>query len=469
MKNRYLKINDLSGGSTNDLLIKSSTQNLDTQWKSFGALLKKAIIDAPVFANDLEAASLLPYTFYKTPTGELRYKVGAVSIQVNFIGDSLTAAVGTSDNSFGYGQQSINVLQNLENVTGRFEGYPGQTARWYIENKLSDFLASLDSSKAYVSVVFFGANDLCQDQSVTDDFYSSIPTICSALKSAGHYVLVIPVLSRKDNYAQSIGYANITRRNAFNNWLDANYNSFCDGIIDRSLAPEIYSDNAPDSCFYYREDDIDGLSKVHLTDFGAFSLSKIVAKKITEILGIDGYSFNPITTSTGLGWGNLIDVSVEGSAIIKSPNTGTNWNAAALWNKKIKRNGTGLQATITIDDISLDKEVSQLLGVSKKIGSFGYQYLERAFYWDNNADGTNAQYTIYEDGNTLITATPVDQPYDLKIEVYHDSVKYYVDNELKKTSDFTFDTEFAYITAVFFIPDGSEVRNVSVGGNIIDY
>jgi len=216
-----------------------------------------------------------------------RLEEAADSIQVNFIGDSLTAAVGTSDNSFGYGQQSINALQNLENFKGRYEGYSGQTARWYIDNQLSNFLASLNSSITNVSVVFFGANDLCQDQSVADDFYSAIPTICSALKSAGHYVLVVPVLSRKDNYAQSIEYANITRRNAFNNWLDVNYNSFCDGIIDRSLAPEIYSDDAPDSCSYFRENDIDGLSKVHLTDSGAFSLSKIVAKKIAEIVGIN--------------------------------------------------------------------------------------------------------------------------------------------------------------------------------------
>jgi len=79
VKNRYLKNADLAGGNTDEILTKVNGTDLNTQWQSFLSLFQKAIIAAPVFANDLEAAELPPYTFYKTATGELRYKVNPLN------------------------------------------------------------------------------------------------------------------------------------------------------------------------------------------------------------------------------------------------------------------------------------------------------------------------------------------------------------------------------------------------------
>lgn len=390
-------------------------------------------------------------------------------ININYYGDSLTVGVGTSASKYSYPNQTSKKFEGYTDVTSYVAGFSGQTARWFIDNQLNNQISLWDNTKAQLSIVFFGANDLCQDAGVAADFYDAMTELCQALQNAGSQVIVIPVLSRKDTFAQGIAYANITRRNDFNNWLDLNYSTFSDSIVDRTLANEIYSDNAPDNIYWFRKNDVDGLSAVHMTDLGAFVMAQIVGKAIFDLTGIV-VGFNPPSLITDSNWIDTVNSQVQESNTILKTSGYLDWDGVGLWDKKIELVGSGLQATLNVPDIISLGEFSQMIGFSKKIGSFDFPALEYAFYWDNNSVTNNPHYTVYESGTNIFGTRPLpSEPYSLKIELYSDSVKYYVDDEMVREVTFNWDIDFVYVTCCLMVNNGSRVKNATLTGNLLNY
>ncbi|TSD67603.1 SGNH/GDSL hydrolase family protein [Inquilinus sp. KBS0705] len=234
-------------------------------------------------------------------------------IQAFFIGDSLTAGIGTtgvgtsaSGNYFGVNSYPVKTISKLTglDIDGYNMAYPGRRAVDFNPNYLIPTIGRFNK-ELYTDIyciVFFGANDLCTMDSTA--FVTAITETCGTLKDAGAKVILVPVLSRKDTYAASISYNNISRRNTFNAWLASNYATICDAYVDLSEHPEIFADNAPDNTTYFKDPDSDGYNKVHLTDAGADILAIAVADTITALAGTGSIPIIPVDYAS-----NFIDAA----------------------------------------------------------------------------------------------------------------------------------------------------------------
>jgi lysophospholipase L1-like esterase len=262
------------------------------------------------------------------------------SIQLIFIGDSITAGQGTTTNGdsvtgplFGansYPVKTISKLSSLD-VTPFYRGFPGGYQSLYLSYDLATTISIFDKHNYtdIYCILFFGANDLLDPSSVAP-FQSDIATISNALKEAGAKVIVMPVLSRKDTFAASVSYGNITRRNIINTWLVDNYTDFADGLIDLSPYPEIFADAAPDNATYFNDSDTDGLYKVHPTDVGADILATAAADAVIELSETTSLPIEDtddaatFITATGISDGDLI-AAIEQFV--------TDLKEAKLWNR----------------------------------------------------------------------------------------------------------------------------------------
>lgn len=457
-------------------LTSLATGAVSYQWYLNGVAINGAI-NANYSASNIQLAQAGVYTVIasntagNTQSNAATVSVNAVQYNINYYGDSLTKGIGTSgtgnsdSNIVGdltYPKQSFAYLNGNVVVSANYKGFSGQTARWFINNILLSEISSWDQSKNQISVVFFGANDLCQDLSVAEDFYNATIEICQTLKSAGSLVIVVPVLSRKDIYAQNIGYVNIQRRNQFNVWLKENYNDFCDGIVDEDLGEYLYGDDSADDIYWFRKNDVDGLSGVHLTDNGAFYLANMVSRKVSSMLGLEDKTNLP-TQLTSSGWTRLINFSYLESKLLKSGG-GVGWNANALWNKKIQKIGNGLQGSLTVSGINIIQEEAYVFGLSNAIGSIGYEFIDEAWYVDIS------QPVVYERGEVKFIPGGASKPYELKIDIYDDKMVFYKNGVEIGERAFSM-SEFVYLTAtaIVVLENGEGIQNVSLIGNIIDY
>lgn len=66
-----------AGGETGEFLVKASDDDYDTEWVPSAFDMTAFIAAAQTLDTEADAvaAGLAPYTFYKTSTGELRYKL----------------------------------------------------------------------------------------------------------------------------------------------------------------------------------------------------------------------------------------------------------------------------------------------------------------------------------------------------------------------------------------------------------
>ncbi len=213
-------------------------------------------------------------------------------IQTFFIGDSISAGIGTtgtgssqSGDFLGANSYPVKTLGYLPGLTidPVYRLYPGLTSLDFINEDLAHTISLFDKENHtdIYCVLFYGANDLNAFDEPTYRGY--ITTVCSQLRAAGAKVILVPVLSRKDSFAASNGYAIIGRRNTFNTWAFANYATIADGIADLRPYPEFFGDNAPDDATYFKVSDADGTSKVHPADAGANILALAVSAEITRL------------------------------------------------------------------------------------------------------------------------------------------------------------------------------------------
>ncbi len=261
------------------------------------------------------------------------------NIQLIFIGDSITAGIGTtgtgssqSGDFLGANAYPTKALGYLPTLTkdAYYRMFPGLTTLEFINNDLDHTISLFDKENHtdIYCILFYGANDLNAYDEPT--FRGYVTTICGALKTAGAKVILMPVLSRKDSFAASNGYAIIGRRNTFNTWAFANYATIADGIADLRPYPEFFGDNAPDDATYFKTGDADGTSKVHPTDAGANILATALAAEITR-LSLTA----PVTPAYIDHAANFIAATgISNSTIISAVNTlVTSLKAAKLWTR----------------------------------------------------------------------------------------------------------------------------------------
>lgn len=210
--------------------------------------------------------------------------------QIYFIGDSLTAGVGTTgtgnsasalyNGANSYPVKAMGMLTGIS-ATAVIRPFPGRRVDEYSAFDLQTTISLFDKEHYtdIYCVVFFGANDLISIDAAT--FETNLSSVTSALQTAGAKVIIVPVLSSKGSFGTGVNYINITRRNTFNASLATNYADYADAIVDLTDYPEIFADDAPDNTTYFADPDGDGLSKTHLTDVGAELLATAVATSIT--------------------------------------------------------------------------------------------------------------------------------------------------------------------------------------------
>ena len=212
-----------------------------------------------------------------------------------FTGDSITRGIGTSGTGSSstdppiignntYPKQTIQRLNN-DNVDNLVFGFSGRTSRWFIDNELENVISLIDfdSFDEVIVAIFFGANDLSNYSNTFDTIYQDLLYIHTRFRSLGCKTICIPALSRHDSTTASmINHIEINRRR-LNQLLVSNWASFASEYAHLENQQPIFDDLSPESSIYFARNDVDGLSKVHLTDAGARLLAEEVAQSVARI------------------------------------------------------------------------------------------------------------------------------------------------------------------------------------------
>jgi lysophospholipase L1-like esterase len=225
------------------------------------------------------------------------------AFQIFFIGDSLTAGVGTTGTgnsaSAQYNGPNSYPVKTMSMLTGLdaeavIRPFPGRRVDEYSAFDLQTTISLFDKEHYtdIYCVLFWGANDIIISDEST--FEANYTPVMGALQAAGAKVIVVPVLSSKGSYAAAISYANIARRNSFNTWLSTNFATYCDAIVDLSGYPEIFADDAPDNATYFGSPDPDGNTKTHLTDAGAELLATAISASIISLSTTTSIPITPV-------------------------------------------------------------------------------------------------------------------------------------------------------------------------------
>jgi lysophospholipase L1-like esterase len=238
----------------------------------------KALGDNPASAELLNSAAFNAST--------------ARNYQIIFIGDSISAGVGTTTSGSSasgdfnggndFPSQALTHLTGLT-ISKQIMPFPGRSADWFNNNAIHDAILLFDkvNHTDIYCIVEFGANDLGIGGEGLAIYKTAIALTCATLKAAGAKVILTPILNRKDDFA---GGSFAADRNNANSWLVANYITIgADALVDYSNHPEIFSDTAPDNATYFNTVDADGLTKVHPTDVGAAIIGTCVATSITML------------------------------------------------------------------------------------------------------------------------------------------------------------------------------------------
>lgn len=196
-------------------------------------------------------------------------------VQINALGDSLTAGIGTTGTgasgsgiygNFSYPKQLFGMCPYYQGSILNVFGYPGQTASWALTNALPSLKSTIDTVSYDFAIVpiFFGANDLLSE--TPTQCYSDIVALHNAIRSPKVKTITVTVLNREDTYSST---AFNGKRNAVNALLRANWSTFSDGLADDSSMP-IADSSACYNALLFKQNDADGLSGVHLTNLGAY-------------------------------------------------------------------------------------------------------------------------------------------------------------------------------------------------------
>lgn len=212
--------------------------------------------------------------------------------KIIYIGDSITFGIGTT----GYGTSGTNIVPtgvdlcypmqsfsalNNSNLDYFKSGNPGSTAKMFNTNgKLASALTQVNQSKYKKTIVpiFFGANDIVAYNDASA-ILSDIIATHTAFRNLGCKTIAITPMNRKDN-----GKNVESTRQALKSLILSQGSSFCDFVVDLSAQPLLDDINAPDNSTYFKMNDVDNLSYVHLTDEGARLLSIEINKGIISLI-----------------------------------------------------------------------------------------------------------------------------------------------------------------------------------------
>jgi lysophospholipase L1-like esterase len=385
------------------------TSALPTEYPATYAAMQASITSDPttkrdffVSADETNGGVKTQYTYNGTKLIPKDGKGGKV--QLIFIGDSITHGTGTTgttsgtEGSLSYPSQSITRLNDSTKFTKLVDGYIGQRARWYIDNKLASITAQFDfvNYQHVVCVVFFGANDIASYS--VNQIYQDLIELHRGLKAAGARTIVMPVLNRCDANATGNHAAN---RNQLNRLLKANYKSFADEYCYLDNQPKIFTDLAPENGTYYKVGDIDGFSKVHPSDSGAALLAEEAAQAVGRLFQLSlPYSANSQNPNPSTVLPNLIPIdfptktNIQVANEVWSPITpnGTSWGNTGLSRYKIASGQDGYFQM----RIETTTHVFGMIGLKTTYVEGGFATFA-AGVWLN--DTTNS-YTVIEGGSS---------------------------------------------------------------------
>ena len=210
-------------------------------------------------------------------------------LDLHLIGDSLI--VGTRGGATGNDLLGPIILSRLagQNVRVTTHGYSGQNAD-YIRTQVATIAATRDTtgSKTAVAFVNLAANDVINfdgGQGARD--HAALLT--ADLYAAGFtYVYMVEPMNRNDSYAQNF-FINTTRhfndeRLILRGLERTNSPKYHDGTI--ALDPTVLAAEAStENAFYFAVNDLDSLSRVHLTAGGNYWYAEAMAQKAGALLG----------------------------------------------------------------------------------------------------------------------------------------------------------------------------------------
>lgn len=208
------------------------------------------------------------------------------------VGDSNVYGIGTT----GYGPSGSNIqgtnsypeqayrLLNTSRVVLFKRGYPGYSAADYVANgKQAIDLALTDPIKYrfFIVSIDFGSNDITRSGVTATDIFNNIKAVHTAYRARGYKTITVTVMNRKDGGKQVDAL-----RQQVNALIRANWQSYADDICDLALQPLLDDVDAPDNTLVFRANDVDGLSGVHLTDYGATLKAAEIIKPVKRLMNL---------------------------------------------------------------------------------------------------------------------------------------------------------------------------------------
>lgn len=191
-----------------------------------------------------------------------------INAKTNFIvfdGDSLTFGTSLDPSSIPYPTQCLSSL----NYRGYNSGVPGATSADVLVNVTTEIDAKMDiKCNRQYAVLWIGANDLTTATTAAT-IESNIQSWCTGRKATGAKVIICTITPRT-----GLTGPQETKRTDVNTWLNANFSTFADGIVD--LAADSRLSNASNLTYY----DSGG---THMTLAGYGVVAQLVTAKILAL------------------------------------------------------------------------------------------------------------------------------------------------------------------------------------------
>ncbi len=185
-----------------------------------------------------------------------------ISPFIMFIGDSLTYGSGASDVAHRYPFQAMALIggHNFINL-----GIGSANIKDLNDHVSTSIDQLVNPSYKFILPVWIGAND---GTTPISTFTKDLAFYWQERRAAGFKIIAFTVLPQGEERAFE------KTQVAMNDWIRANWASYCDGLVDVAAAPELQD---PTNLIYFNKD------KVHLTDAGYEIVAKLVSQAVAKL------------------------------------------------------------------------------------------------------------------------------------------------------------------------------------------
>jgi lysophospholipase L1-like esterase len=177
-----------------------------------------------------------------------------------FVGDSLTCNKEAGDVPNRYPSKTMSIIGSYNFINLGISSANVEDLNTYESTNIDQLV---NQSHKFVLLVWIGANDYATPLSA---FTQDLTAYWQKRRAAGYKIIAFTVLPRGDKSP--------LEQVAMNDWIRDNWKSYCDGLVDVAVVPELQD---PTNLDYFNKDEI------HLTDAGNTIVAKLVSQAVANL------------------------------------------------------------------------------------------------------------------------------------------------------------------------------------------